>query len=318
MGTNSNIEWCDDTFNAWYGCTKVSPACKHCYALGSARRLGVKWGDDAERRPASERMWKQPLIWNRRAQRQNTRRRVFCSSLSDVFEDRPELDALRIRLFFLIEETPHLDWLLLTKRPENISALWPRRTSHLLEFPPNVWLGTTVEDQQRADERIPHLLRLPAAVHFLSVEPLLEPLDLRKWLGSVLETTDGRWLSHPQDAATIPHAGGSWRSGIDWVIVGGESGPRARPMHPDWARSIRDQCIEASTPVPFFFKQWGEWLPNDQKGRLSGRRKRVLTIASSKRDDHEDAVRVGKKNAGRTIDGKEWSQFPKQSRFIAA
>lgn len=320
MGRNTKIEWTDHTFNAWYGCTKVSAACKNCYAVRSAARLGVQWGDGAPRRIASERMWEQPRIWNRSAGRKNTRHRVFCSSLSDVFEDRDELVEPRMRLVRLILETPHLDWLLLTKRPENIDRFWPSFQSRLPEprFPNNVWLGTTVEDQKTADERIPQLLKLDASVHFLSCEPLLESVDLSHWVGMVLAAEDGRWLKagHP-DIASTP---GTWNYGIDWVIAGGESGPGSRPMHPDWARRIRDQCVEATSPVPFFFKQWGDWLPNDQKGRLISRRKRVLPIAKKTQALDGPApgfsAKVGKKNAGRMIDGREWNQLPKQARFL--
>jgi protein gp37 len=143
---------------------------------------------------------------------------------------------------------------------------------------------------------------------------------LRKWLGMVLESNDGRWLSQPLDHQVIPGAGGIWRYGVDWVIAGGESGPGARAVHPDWVRSIRDQCIEAPTAVPFFFKQWGEYLPHDQKGRLVSRRMRVLPIAKQRHAFEGDAyaAKVGKKNAGRTIDGRQWSEFPKQATMFGS
>ena len=225
MGANSKIEWCDHTFNPWFGCTKVSPACKHCYAEALTRRTGlVVWGPQAERRISSESNWKQPLKWAKAAKAAGVRHRVFCASLADVFEDRQEVKDARLRLFSLIEGTPDLDWLLLTKRPENMLSMLP--VVHLEKPWPNVWLGTTVEDQQRADERIPHLLRTPAAKRFLSVEPMLGPVDL------------------------VLH-------GIDWVICGGESGHGARPMRIEWVESIIDQCREAN--VKCFVKQLGEY-----------------------------------------------------------
>lgn len=254
MGKNTKIEWCDHTWNPWRGCSKVSAGCANCYAETLSHRnpavLGV-WGDDGTRVVASESMWRQPLRWNAQAAHQVAmaqkygweippRPRVFCASLADVFEDRPELEEPRERLFNLIYETKNLDWLLLTKRPD-FANRWIGGLSGagLAEFPslyPNVWFGTSVENQQTADERIPHLLRCPAAVHFLSIEPLLGPVDLLRHLNRRIQ---GELRTELQS--------------ISWVIVGGESGPRARPMDPAWARSLRDQCQAAG--VPFFFKQ---------------------------------------------------------------
>lgn len=253
MGADTKIEWTHHTFNPWWGCEKVSPGCAHCYADTFAKRVGQKvWGADAPRRFFGDKHWAEPLKWNRYAEKAGKRRRVFCASMADVFEDRTDLRDARATLFHTIGATPHLDWLLLTKRPENIARLWAEATA----FPPpwpNVWLGTTVEDQQRADERIPKLLAVPAAVRFLSVEPLLGPVDLRFHLG-IAENHD------------------DLRGGIGWVIVGGESGPGARPMHPAWARSIRDQCRAAG--VAFFFKQQGAWTPRrpDRYCQLTSRR----------------------------------------------
>lgn len=182
-------------FNPWRGCTKVSRGCANCYAEAGSKRnpavLGV-WGDAGTRVIASESYWRLPLKWDRQAAKAGERRRVFCASLADVFEDRPELVSPRQRLFRLIGDTPYLDWLLLTKRPENVLRMthdeWcppvPGHVSqnagdgHSWKWPSNVWLGVSVEDQQRADERIPILLQTPAAVRFLSCEPLLGPLDL--------------------------------------------------------------------------------------------------------------------------------------------
>ena len=230
MGQNSKIEWTTHTFNPWLGCTKVSEACKHCYAEAWAKRVGQPvWGPLADRRTFGEDHWREPLKWDRAALGAEHRPRVFCASMADVFEDRPELNPWRARLWQLIESTPTLDWLLLTKRPENVlrlagwSSIWPA----------NVWLGTTVELQKRGDELLPHLARIPAAVRFLSCEPLLSALDLRPWLGHT----------------------------VNWVITGGESGPHARPPSPAWFRSLHEQCMAAG--VPFHFKQWGDWAPGD-------------------------------------------------------
>lgn len=234
MAKNSKIEWTDHTFNPWWGCVKLSPACKHCYAETWARRVGQKiWGADSTRRFFGDQHWKAPLTWNEEAKLQRTRHRVFCASMADVFEDRRELDIWRSRLWQLIDDTQNLDWLLLTKRPENIAALVPW---HRL-WPENVWLGTTVENNKYARRRIPFLVRHPARVLFLSCEPLLGPIDLTPWIGQY----------------------------INWVIVGGESGGKSRPTDPNWIRRIRDQCLEAH--VPFHFKQWGNWVPAYDSGQ---------------------------------------------------
>ena len=234
MGVDTKIEWCHHTFNPWRGCTKVSLGCKHCYAealSGRNPKLLGKWGPDGTRIIASESYWRQPKIWNRDADRAGERRQVFCASLADVFEDRPELEAPRSRLRWLMFDTVQLDWLLLTKRPE-FARQWI--DSNLM--PRNYWVGVSVEDQQRADERIPILLQTPAPVRFLSVEPLLGPVDFRKWLPSV-----------------------------NWVIIGGESGPYARPCNIAWIRSVVRQCQDASVAV--FVKQLGSHLKlKDKKG----------------------------------------------------
>ncbi len=228
MATNSRIEWTDHTFNPWWGCVKVSPACKHCYAEAWARRVGAAvWGARAPRRFFGDAHWAEPRRWNRMAEATGSRHRVFCASMADVFEDRRELAPWRERLGGLVAETPWLDWLLLTKRPDRASALAPWGA----RWPRNVWLGATVETQAWAERRLPELAAVPARVRFLSCEPLLGRLDLSAWL--------------------TPH--------VHWVIAGGESGPRARPSDPDWFRALRDQCVAAG--VPFHLKQWGNWAP---------------------------------------------------------
>lgn len=255
MGANSGIEWTHHTFNPWRGCSKVSPGCKHCYAEQTAKRNAAvlgEWGPGARRVIASEVYWRGPLAWDRAAAAAGERHRVFCASLADVFEARPDLVEPRRRLFDLIAITPHLDWLVLTKRPEfarmylaDLCDLDMSLNDPPLMPLPNLWLGVSVEDQQRAEERIPLLLDTPAAVRFLSMEPLLGPVDI------------GRWM--PVDVGSFSGPGGALRitrvGGIDWVIVGGESGPSARSMDLAWARALVAQCQEARVPV--FVKQLG-------------------------------------------------------------
>lgn len=244
MGKDTHIEWCDHSFNPWEGCTKVSPGCAHCYAEARNARFGggtaPNWGVGAPRRRTSAHNWNEPLRWNREAEArlQDWRQsgeirgflaprspRVFCASLADVFDEEVP-HAWREQLWMLIRMCPNLTWLLLTKRPGNVYNMVPMAWL-CGDWPRNVWLGTTVEDQERAAERIPQLVHLPAPVHFISCEPLLGPLDVDPHLESV-----------------------------DWVICGGESGRNARSMNPDWARSLRDQCQRRG--IAFFFKQWGE------------------------------------------------------------
>lgn len=258
MGADSKIEWTHHTFNPWHGCVKVSPGCANCYAEAFDRRThGTSkhvtdsgetrephWGKDAPRRFFGDKHWAEPLKWNRDAEKAGERRRVFCASMADVFEDRPDLIEPRARLAALICDTPNLYWLLLTKRPENVRDLWWAAYGEAASLPPNVWLGTTCEDQQRADERIPHLLAVPAAVRFLSVEPMLGPVDLAKAGAMGL-------IVHDDGSATDFGAPPS----VDWVIVGGESGAVARSFDPAWAYGIVDECQAAG--VACFVKQMG-------------------------------------------------------------
>ena len=268
MAENTKIEWTDHTFSPWTGCTKVSPACDHCYAEGWAKRSGhVKWGSGQPRRRTSDANWRMPLKWNREAERTGVRPRVFCASLADVFDN--EVDpAWRADLFKLIADTQNLNWLLLTKRVGNVMKManevadMPRtgsHTGHLIAHqwrngspPKNVWLGATVVNQEEADRDIPKLLTVPAAKRFLSIEPMLGPVDLN-YVRQRIQA------QRSQLARAIN--GETW---LDWVIVGSESGPGARPMSPDWARSIRDQCEEAG--VALFVKQMGG--SRDKRGEL--------------------------------------------------
>lgn len=257
MAEQSTIEWTTHTFNPWWGCARVSPGCRFCYADGLAKRYGHElWRRKGERRMLSDANWRKPLKWNRDAERDGVRARVFCASMADVFEDHPQLPEPRARLWPLIEATPWLDWQLLTKRPENVAGMVPWGFSG---WPANVWIGTSVEDQRRADERIPVLQGLPAAVRFLSCEPLLNAVDLSMYLPQAFEQQQGGyWLYGPE--CDVYGNGKQWIPGpaLSWVIIGGESGPRARPMRVEWARQLGDQCAEAG--VPCHFKQAGSVL----------------------------------------------------------
>jgi protein gp37 len=221
VSADTAITWADDTFNPWWGCFKISPGCKHCYADAFDHRLGGDhWGIDAPRRFFGEKHWSEPRKWNAKAIALGVRRRVFCASMADVFEDRRDLDVWREKLWALIGATAAgLDWLLLTKRPDAISRLIPADG-----LPRNVWLGTTVEDLDHA-WRVDELVKTPAAVHFVSYEPALGPI-----------------------ATAVP----SWD--IDWLVCGDESGRVRRPAHPDWFRDVRDACAESG--IAFHLKQW--------------------------------------------------------------
>lgn len=276
MGENSKIEWTHHTFNPWRGCTKVSPGCANCYAETlSGRNHAVlgEWGKTGTRVIASEAMWREPVKWNKEAAAAGERRRVFCASLADVFEGPdtmpesalPAVVSARARLMHMIEATPLLDWLLLTKRPENVMRLLPDG----FKFPANIWIGTSVENQEMAEKRIPELLKVPARVRFLSMEPLLGPvgpsLVHRKcyqcekpseYLGwNILGYNFHKSAVYCNNCGYFMDTLGT----IDWVIVGGESGPKARPINADWVRSIRDRCKRAE--VPFFMKQMDKKTP---------------------------------------------------------
>lgn len=241
MGETS-IAWTDYTFNPWWGCTRVSPGCQHCYAEAFSHRLGLDlWGPEAGRRFFDDKHWAEPRLWERRRLKGDPRHRVFCASMADVFEVRTDayenavLDNERRKLWRLIEDTPALTWQLLTKRPENWRRLVPERWTEA--WPDNAWALVSVEDNERAEQRIPLLLEIPALVRGISYEPALELVDFDLWLFPELE--DGRAM----------------QSGLNWMIYGGESGAGARPNDLAWARAVRDQCRQAS--VAFFMKQAG-------------------------------------------------------------
>lgn len=287
MGETTGIAWTNHTFNAWWGCTKVSAECDHCYAETFDKRVGGKnWGKDAPRRFFGEKHWREPLKWAANAAKAGERRRVFCSSMADVFEDRDDLETERQKLWALVRRTASLgtdrvaigamleatdparaaalriesinvgtwglDWLLLTKRPKNILKMCPP------DVLPLVWAGATV-GVKKSVWRAAELVKVPARVRFLSVEPQLEGLDLSAWLGACrcdVEASEGAGMHAASCSAT--------RSRIDWVIQGGESGPKARPFDLEWARDLRDQCKAAG--VAYFLKQLGA----DARGTRSG------------------------------------------------
>lgn len=348
MSGESKIEWTDSTFNPWIGCTKVSPGCDHCYAEAWDRRFAesghaTHWGPGKARRRTSESNWRQPVRWNAAHDaflaEHGRRRRVFCASLADVFDNEVP-DDWRWDLFRVIAATPNLDWLLLTKRIGNAlkmlneaaaaveddfagASTWDRSPWA------NVWIGATVVNQEEADRDIPKLLDTPAAKRFISIEPMLG--DIR--LGSFLQRSPSAAFANGCVTPDMPAWTRIGATAIDWVICGGESGRHARPMHPDWARSLRDECSAAG--VPFLFKQWGEWLPwhHFTGARIDDPPERTRFVTrewlddrwidvgrpdfwDSKDGDIDDMQcvgRVGKKAAGRLLDGREWNGFPTEA-----
>lgn len=246
MGKVTGISWTDHTFNPWWGCVEVSPACDNCYAREFARRMGFSasgkkdaelWGKDAERRFFGDKHWAEPLHWNHAAESVGVRRKVFCASMADVFEDRRDLDAPRERLFSLIEDTPWLDWLLLTKRSDCIAELVPLEWA--LSGPPsNAWFGVTAENQRMAEIRLGQLRALPFTnpMPWVSYEPALGPVDWTPWLDFVR-----------------------------WIIFGGESGSE-RESRPEWALNTMEQCRrrgllpDGRPSVALFNKQSGEFM----------------------------------------------------------
>lgn len=293
MGANTLIEWCHHTVNFWWGCTfakladgSLSEECRHCYALMLAKlfsREKATWVPDGNRWIRHEAARRELYKLDGNAYRRGVRERVFINSMSDTFENRDDLHEARWHLWLACGFVTNIDILLLTKRPENVLSMVP--PSWLQNWPANVWIGTTAGTQKAADERIPALLNIPAAVRFVSAEPLLEPVDLT----SVADDGTGcldvlRGLSFC-DGRNEPALTGKR---VHWVICGGESGGKARPMRPEWARFLRDQCKSAG--VPFFFKQWGEHAPTPGvEGFMH---------------------RPGKKAAGRLLDGVEHNAIP--------
>jgi protein gp37 len=321
----TSIEWTNETWNPTTGCDRISPGCDHCYALTMAKRLKAMGSAKYQRdgNPATSGpgfgitehpgALDLPLTWRKA-------RRVFVNSMSDLFHDGVS-DEFIERVFAAMAMAGQHTFQLLTKRHGRMRSLLSNPTfernvrlkvehydeskvyrREVANWPlPNVWLGVSVDDQKRADLRIPALRDTPAAVRFLSCEPLLGPVDLSRHLG--LEWFDSFGWGEEMFAALNGQVGG----GLNWVIVGGESGPGARPMDPDWARSLRDQCNAAG--VPFFFKQWGEWrelLVGDYRGDQP-------THPTYETTDQTTLIRVGKKSAGRELDGRTWDEYPRSA-----
>jgi protein gp37 len=326
MGEHSKIEWTDHTFNPFIGCQKVGPGCDFCYAEDMMdKRYGrVQWGPHGDRVRTSAANWKKPLAWNRAAAAAGERHRVFCASLADWADTHKSIPhTWREDLGDLIEATPNLDWLLLTKRIGNADEVLGEMFT--FQVPSNVWIGITVVTQAEADRDIPKLMELASnrkiTKTFLSMEPLLGFVRIAPWL----HDSDCRMITTAYEECSCSEPR---EVRVDWVIAGGESGPNARPMHPDWARSLRDQCAAAG--VPFLFKQWGEWLPWEpeqapfwmaQNGRSEDSHRLFPDIDNAPNWDdglgyvadgcsHAAFQRVGKKAAGRLLDGKEHNGYP--------
>lgn len=294
MGKETKISWTGSTFSPWWGCRKISSGCDNCYAAALDHRLGRSNWIEGKYQTMADKYWNQPLRWNRIAENEGKRHKVFCGSMCD-WADSKAPESERERLWELIRKTPMLDWQLLTKRANNITKCLPDDWGFGYD---NVWLGVSVEDRKHGLPRIDILRKIPAKVHFLSVEPLLENL--------------GRLNL----------------SGIDWVIVGGESGHGARPMHPDWVRALKVNCEISNTP--FFFKQWGEWQDGSAHQTKA---KHAVILRDGQYFDYETAnedlkklrltdteyaaqnptviAKVGKKNSGSELDGFEVKEWPK-------
>lgn len=304
----TKIEWADETWNPVTGCNKISEGCQNCYAERMAKRLAGRCGYDSEepfKVTLHEDKLDEPLKWRKP-------RRVFVCSMGDLFhEDVNPLDIGRI--INVIRECTQHTFLILTKRPQKMKKVLESYYETLMDGGEkpilNLWLGVTAENQQRAEERIPILLQTPAIVRFVSVEPMLGPINLFEERLSWCQIC-GTLFDDPEDLKCCPKCGDdyilrrhSFADHLDWVICGGETGQKARPMHPNWVRGLRDQCQQAG--VPFFFKQWGEWYP-DNKGIYEG--------ADCAFFGNTVVHRIGKKASGYLLDGQEWREFPKTGR----
>jgi len=329
MGDKSAIEWTDATWNPVRGCVKVSPGCKHCYAETFAERFrGVKghpYEQGFDLRLVPDKL-DQPLRWKRP-------RRIFVNSMSDLFQEGVP-DSYIGAVFAVMALASQHTFQVLTKRADRACAWMAEATKRLphrwwmdealgrygfdekqraplvpeRDWPlPNVWLGVSVENQEYAEERIPHLLQTPAAVRFVSAEPLLGPIEFIEGF------EDGQPEGLRIDWLRGADLGDTKIPALNWIICGGESGPGARPMYPQWARGIRDQCIAAG--VPFFFKQWGEWCADDQV-QIDDYGGCEWKVAAEVILDMPSLHRVGKKVTGRLLDGREWNEFPKDERRV--
>lgn len=383
MSEKTAIEWCDMTFNPWIGCTKVSPGCANCYAevLMDTRLGRVGWGPDGTRSLTCKTTWNQPLVWNRKAMGAARRPRVFCASAADLFEEwggpmhdhhgelvDGNMETWRRRMFALMMVTPHLDWLLLSKRPEHArrwfaevtpNDIWeagqdwerecqPAGVNRRLatkvaatlrigeckgfevfkqphQWPlPNLAIGTTIEGPDQ-ESRMNELLDIPAAKRFLSYEPMLGEVDILGTCQKILNVARDRQIicSKPVRILSREMTSEVLNYVLHWVICGGESGIEARPMHPEWARNLRDQCKAAG--IPFFFKQWGRWAPCRHDGYHSDPHwifveKDGSTHRPGNGYDGSGAMMCRCKGcvtaAGRLLDGVEHSEFPGEGVLI--
>jgi len=287
----TKIEWATAVWNPVTGCTKVSEGCRNCYAEGIANRF---WGERkfTDIRCHEDRL-NQPETWKKG-------QRIFVNSMSDLFHPDVPYDFI-VDVFAVMNANRQHTFIVLTKRPDRYYQL----VRGALMPIPNVWIGVSVENQKAADERIPILLQAQAAVRFVSCEPLLGRINFDIRQGSYITRT----LTGAYTTAAEPRFGNK----LDWVIAGGESGRNARPMHPNWVRSIRDQCQEAN--VPFFFKQWGEWQLTDEREEMKqDGNERLTSIDVPGAIGYNKAWfrRVGKKNAGRVLDGRTWDEYPQE------
>ncbi len=305
--SSTKIEWCDRTWSPITGCSKVSEGCKNCWAERMSKRLagrcGYPVGDPFHVTMHPGRLG-EPLQWKKP-------QRVFVCSMGDLFHN--DIPPIFIKFIFnTIERCPQHTFLILTKRPRRAYEVLAGNTMFCLQGPlPNLWIGVSIEDQKTADERIPVLLQVPAAKRFVSVEPMLGPVNLEAIpLPDAYLTMNGitgvaQPLSEKNNESDDYVYFTRHDYKLDWVICGGETGPKARPIHPDWVRSLRDQCVVAG--VPFFFKQWGEWsytyggIPEKAKSEI---------VYSGRNDSCVKMWRVGKKAAGTGLDGKIWREFP--------
>jgi len=336
----SKIEWTDRTWNPLAGCTMVSRACENCYAMRMAFRLEhmgqEKYKGTTRKTEGGKIVWTGKINFDEKALLEPLKwkkpQRVFVNSMSDLFHEDVPYEWID-KVFAVMAATPHITYQILTKRPERMAEYLDKCTVNWYRwrkicdaiFPltgksfdfvlplPNVWLGTTIENQAEADKRVPHLLRCPAAVHFVSCEPLMGPVNLNKESYPLSEEE----FSNQSFPLMLPN---HWMHLIDWVIAGGESGPKAEPSHPDWFRSLRDQCHAYA--VPFLFKQWGEWgVGSDFKKKIEhvafcndgsiGVNKLSISNEDYQKKRPTMMRKCGKKSAGNFLDGKVWNQFPK-------
>ncbi len=350
---STKIEWTDRTWNPLAGCTMVSRACENCYAMRMAFRLEHmgqdKYKGTTRKTEGGKIIWTgkinidekallQPLKWKKP-------QRVFVNSMSDLFHENIGFSIID-SVIAMMAITPHITYQILTKRADRMEWYMNRfkslPTVHMavaanylglseeqiqkirtVNWPlPNVWLGTTIENQKEADKRIPHLLNCPAAVRFVSCEPLVGPINLNgdKW-GKIIDTPEGKYQDYLMGRELVPMSDGSysaqWKGRIDWVITGGESGPNAEPSHPDWFRSLRNQCEAAG--VPFFFKQWGEWMPYSGTLKDLTFQKGFFISKLNGRPVHlEEGMafmqKLGKNVSGNQLDGKVYNEFPEAGR----